>query len=340
MAPRPTRRELLALSALGLVGGCTAQGRPPLLRPKSAAMPAPRPEPGVGESILVCGEPHPVGVPVLTWRDPGGYDAYSTALRFPERAPADPPEGLRYAPGRKRPDGSEIPSGAGISALRGVVDLFVVHFDACGTSRTCFEVLHDRRKISVHFMLDLDGTLYQTLDLADTAWHARQANARSVGVEIASIGAYPPGESGVLSEWYESDERGVRVRIPERYGDGGLRARGFVGRPARPARVRGRIQGRELEMYDLTPEQYLSLARLAAALTRLFPRLRPDAPRYARGPLRGKVRREVLSDEELAAFQGILGHWHVSQDKVDPGPAFDWEGFLWRVRAEREAPAA
>ncbi len=332
----PTRRELLTLGTLGLLGACAAPRRPPRVRSEPSLPSTVEPETGPGESILVCGLPYAIGVPVLTWRDAGGYDAYSTDLRFPEHAPADPPQGLRYAPGRKRADGVEVPAGAGLAALREQVDLFVVHFDACGTSRTCFEVLHDRRKLSVHFLLDLDGTLYQTLDLADTAWHARQANPRSVGVEVANIGAWPPGEGTALSEWYATDARGVRVRIPERYGDGGVRTKGFVGRPARPWRVRGKIQGRELEMHDFTPEQYLSLARLAATLSILLPRLRPEAPRYESGPQRGAVRREVLSEQEFAAFQGMLGHWHVSADKFDPGPAFDWEGFLRRVRFERE----
>ena len=44
-------------------------------------------------------------------------------------------------------------------------------------------------------MLDLDGTIYQTLDLKEGAWHATVANGRSIGIEIANIGAYPPDES-------------------------------------------------------------------------------------------------------------------------------------------------
>jgi len=41
----------------------------------------------------------------------------------------------------------------------------VIHFDDAGTSRTCFLVLQDDRDLSVHFMLDLDGTIYQTARL-------------------------------------------------------------------------------------------------------------------------------------------------------------------------------
>ena len=78
-----------------------------------------------------------------------------------------------------------------LSTLQRVVDQFVIHFDACGTSRQCFNVLQDHRDLSVHFMLDLDGTIYQTLDLKERAWHATSSNSRSIGIEIANIGVYP-----------------------------------------------------------------------------------------------------------------------------------------------------
>jgi len=44
-----------------------------------------------------------------------------------------------------------------------------MHYDVCGVSRQYFKVLHDYRGLSVHFMLDIDGTIYQTLDLNERA---------------------------------------------------------------------------------------------------------------------------------------------------------------------------
>ena len=139
--------------------------------------------------IVVCGERVPIGVPVVLWTERGGYDAYSTELRFPSEPPKELPEGLRYQPGRKvaKGDGTtRLTSLSGTPAcgdeLRAALDQFVIHYDVCGTSRQCFKILHDRRKLSVHFLLDVDGTLYQTLDLSDTANHARQSNSRSVGI--------------------------------------------------------------------------------------------------------------------------------------------------------------
>ncbi len=63
-----------------------------------------------------------------------------------------------------------------LDLLRQKVDQFVLHFDVCGTSAQCFYVLHDRRGLSVHFMLDVDGTIYQTLDVKERAWQATKSN--------------------------------------------------------------------------------------------------------------------------------------------------------------------
>ena len=57
------------------------------------------------------------------------------------------------------------------------------------SSTQCQKVL-DKRGISVHFLIDNDGTIYQTLDLQHAAYHAGNVNRKSVGVEIAN--AYYP----------------------------------------------------------------------------------------------------------------------------------------------------
>jgi N-acetyl-anhydromuramyl-L-alanine amidase AmpD len=212
------------------------------------------------------------------------------------------------------------------------VDQLVLHYDACGLSRVCFEIL-EQRGLSVHFLLDLDGTLYQTLDLADTAWHARQANGRSIGVEIANIGAYPPGPSE-LDRWYGRDAGGIRVTLPASVGPAGVRTPGFTARPARPGRVRGVVHGVLLEQHDFTPEQYEALARLSAALVRTFPDLDLRVPADAQG----RIRADALGAGEYARFSGILGHQHVTSDKSDPGPAFDWVRFARRTRELAAGP--
>ncbi len=110
-----------------------------------------------------------------------------------------------------------------------------------GWAQGTFEVLHDLRDLSIHFMLDLDGTIYQTLDLKDQARHAtmycgaphlfllfslalicmpsiplRSANPTSIGIEIANIGAYAPGDAAApFAQWYSTDAQGQTVlRLP------------------------------------------------------------------------------------------------------------------------------
>ena len=303
-----------------------------------------------GDEIVVAGRFVHTGTRVVTWLDPGGYDAYRVERRFSplEESAWEPSHAQvkalttpnRYGLRKERllPDQIERVRGGGWdwATLTNVVDQFVLHFDVCGTSRQCFKVLQDQRGLSVHFMLDLDGTVYQTLDLKERAWHATTSNTRSVGIEIANIGAYAPGQDQPLHEWYRADEHGrVRIRLPAALGDGGIRTAGFVGRPARPDPVRGLIQGSELVQYDLTPEQYGALTRLTATLCRVFPELRCEYPRDPSG----QVMPHKLSDEQLGSYQGVLGHFHIQTNKVDPGPAFQWDRVIGGARRLLGLPA-
>ena len=136
-----------------------------------ADAPAAKRKPGAklereGDEIMVCGQLHHTGTPVLLWTDPGGYDAYRTGKRFGPLDKADLPPtkeahsrwpywfGLRKK--GLSDEAIERVRGGGwtIDELRDVVDQFVIHFDAAGTSRRCFQVLHDIRGLSVQFMLD------------------------------------------------------------------------------------------------------------------------------------------------------------------------------------------
>ena len=298
-----------------LLLGCRAE--PP---EKGVVLDSPRRE---GDEIALCGRLFDAGTPVVLWFDPGGYSAYATRPVLSEQGP----RGLRYRPAREFPDEAlasavERRGYCEPAELRASVDQLVIHYDACGLARECFRVLHDQRGLSAHFLLDVDGTLYQTLDLESQAWHARSANPRSIGIEIAHVGAFPPGQGEPAEAWYAADESGTRLRIPD--GLGGVRTPDFAGRPARPEPVRGEIHGSVYEQYDFTDAQYDALAKLTAALARLFPDLELDAPR----DVHGRVRTDALSPAELERHRGLLGHWHVTSEKIDPGPAFDWERVL------------
>ena len=197
---------------LGFVAGLVLACQAPALRPGD---PAPR----RGDEIVVCGERFHTGTPVVLWTDPGGYDAYRVEPRFESAEASAKADGkARYHTWRRGlPDDVRTRierDGWRVADLAAHVRWFVVHYDVAGTARNCFRVLQDRRGLSVHFLLDVDGTLYQTLDLKERAWHAGDANDRSIGIEIAHIGAYPAPGHEALRTWYAHDERGPRVAFP------------------------------------------------------------------------------------------------------------------------------
>ena len=146
------------------------------------------------------------------------------------------------------------------------------------------------------------------------------------------MGAYPPNDQGRLAKWYRTDGSGrTQIVLPDAE-EAHIRERPAELRPERDAPVVGQIQGRELTMYDLTPQQYRALARLTATLCSIFPGIRLDYPRDSAG----KLITRKLPDAELANYRGILGHYHVQTNKVDPGPAFQWDKLLRETRQLRE----
>ncbi len=313
-----------------------------------------------GDEIVVAGQYFHTGAPVVLWTDPGGYDAYRVERRFAafERSDWDSTRaewiakndgrvltpnryGLRAA-GLSEEQREQVRGGGwSLDQLQDRIDQFVLHYDVCGTARQCFNILHDHRGLSVHFLIDLDGTIYQTLDLKERARHATIANDRSVGVEIANMGAYQVGKPNPFDQWYATDNAGRTViTIPPRFKDGGLRVAPTAERPLRPRGdkpIVGTVQGMDLVMYDLTDAQYESLAKLSATLCTVLPRIRPDYPRDEQGRLVTRM----LTEDRFSAFGGILGHYHVQTNKQDPGPALDWDWLIDETkRLMRERPAA
>ena len=306
--------------------------------------------PRKGDEIVVAGQLFHTGTRVVTWMDPGGYDGYRVERRFApleesgwektKAAVKDIPSPNRYGlrtSGLLAPAEIERVRGGGwdLPTLQRVVDQFVIHYDVAGVSRQCFKILHDMRGLSVHFMLDIDGTIYQTVDLKERTWHATTSNTRSIGIEIANMGAYPPGAAKALEEWYPHDARGPYIRVPERFGDPMIYTKNFVGRPAHAELLHGVVQGHDLQQYDFTPEQYAALTKLTAALCKVFPNMPCDYPRDAGG----KLVTSKLPDDQLKEYHGVLGHYHVQTNKTDPGPAFDWDRVIGGARRLLGLPA-
>lgn len=306
-----------------------------------------KPAPRTGDEIVAAGQFFHTGTRVVLWMDPGGYDGYRVDRRFGENY--EPGSGITNAvqnrlisPQRydERERGLSVNEldrvwggGWDLPTLQRVVDQFVIHYDDAGTSRTCFKVLHDERGLSVHFLLDLDGTIYQTLDLKERAWHATTSNDRSVGIEIANLGARPFGDTKDFDVWYQTNISGcTTITIPARLGDGGILTKPFTGHPARPGLVRGTIQGQDLVQYDFTPQQYAALVKLTAALCRVFPKIQCRYPTDEQG----KLIPHKLPDDTLENYAGVLGHYHIQTNKLDPGPAFQWDLVIGGAKKELE----
>lgn len=246
-----------------------------------------------GTAIIAAGQPFDVGRSVVLWNDEQGFDAYQ--LRCIDQSGGccafdSPRYGTRKGFTQRT-----------LENLQGIVSQFVLHFDGCVNSRSCFKSMHNRTRpgggsgcgLSAHFMIDTDGTIYQTLDLAERAFHAEQENSISVGVEICNRGRYNPDEMHKLPpEWR-----------------------------TRPRRI-VTINGAKYDAYDFRPEQYDAIVALTRTLLRIFPKMKPEVPEK-----NGEVLMETLEDP--LSFHGIVGHLHVDLDKQkwDPG-ALDWKRIL------------
>lgn len=283
------------VSGAALIGSCSTPGSSPK-RPATVG----------SHEIVICGLTYPIDARVVRWDHRGGFNGYLETCFFDRsltlpRSPAagcDTPE--RYSVRACIID-SDDPGRSEQQLVRQYVDQIVIHYDASGTSRRCFQTLHDIRGLSSHFLIDRDGTIYQTLDVRERARHAGKANDRSVGIEIANVGAY------------ESQKA-----LSKALAEAGLES------PGRP--VTGIVQGKRLYQHRFAEAQYESLNALIRSLRKALPAVSPTLPRDGDGG----VADGVLSKSRLSRFSGVLGHQHLTGRKVDPGPAFEWSRIKFR----------
>lgn len=98
-------------------------------------------------------------------------------------------------------------SAAGTLAQRNTI---VLHITAGSTMEGAFQTFKASvapKRVSAHFIIDRDGTVYQLMSISETAWHASAVNAHSVGIEhVAVPGSLPATEeqyaaSALLVQW-------------------------------------------------------------------------------------------------------------------------------------------
>jgi len=162
---------------------------------------------------------------------------------------------------------------------------FVNHWDVCLSSKSCQNVL-DRRGISVHFLIDNDGTIYQTTDMQHGCWHAgsERANRASVGVEISN--AYYPK----YQEWYKKNDFGERPIVEEAW-----------------------VHTRKLEPFlGFYPVQIRALKALWKAI-----HVATEIPYEAPLGQFGNTSTKYEQDVKYGNFSGFVSHYHISKGKID-----------------------
>lgn len=68
----------------------------------------------------------------------------------------------------------------------------VLHISEGGTAAGVYATFLASKaphRVSAHFCVDRDGTVYQYLEISETAWHASQVNTHSIGIEHVCLSA-------------------------------------------------------------------------------------------------------------------------------------------------------
>jgi len=166
--------------------------------------------------------------------------------------------------------------------------MFVNHWDVCLSSESCSKVLN-KRGISVHFLIDNDGTIFQTLDTQHKAWHAgipryEGGNTKGIGVEISN--AYYPK----YQDWY----------VKHGFGE-------------RPIQEHGYVHGQTLKPFlDFYPVQIEALKALWKAVHQGI-NIPLEYPKNAEGFTETGVHRDC----QYGKFHGFCNHYNFIRSKID-----------------------
>ena len=166
--------------------------------------------------------------------------------------------------------------------------MFVNHWDVCLSAESCAKVLN-KRGISVHFLIDNDGTIFQMLDTQHKAWHAgipryEGGNTKGIGVEISN--AYYTK----YQDWY----------VKHGFGE-------------RPIQHHGYVHGKTLDPFlDFYPVQLEALKALWKAI-----HIGVGVPLdYPENTL-GHIETGVHKDCERGKYHGFCNHYNFTRNKID-----------------------
>ena len=165
------------------------------------------------------------------------------------------------------------------------IRLFVNHWDVCLNSKSCNDILN-RSGISVQFLIDNDGTIYQTMDMQHGAWHAgsERVNRASVGVEISN--AYYPK----YADWYVQNGYGERPMVDDAWVNG-VKLDPFMG------------------FYPEQIEAAKALWKAVASASNV--KLKTKLNQF------GKVSTKDEKEIVYGKFEGVISHYHCYKGKID-----------------------
>lgn len=182
----------------------------------------------------------------------------------------------------EHPEGMECTRVKTLNAKR-EIKRFVVHWDACLSSKSCYEVL-ENRGLSVHLSIDNDGRIWQFADLNSIGYHAKGDNQKSVGVEISNA---------------------VELKYQKEYIKNGFGPRPLI--PKSP--VHEGTYPPHLGFYPAQTEALKDLIKILRDVIGLELAVPLD--------LEGKLITKALSPSTLEQFRGVICHYHINPQKVD-----------------------
>lgn len=159
------------------------------------------------------------------------------------------------------------------------IKMFVNHWDACLNSKSCGAIIN-KRGLSMHFLIDNDGTVYQMLDMQDAAWQCgdKKVNKHSLGVEVSNA-FYTK-----YQDWYIKNGFGERPVIERSF-------------------VNGFNVGKHLGFYDVQLQALAALWEAVSFSTNTELKILESR----------KVENEVLE----CNFSGFVNHFNIKKRKID-----------------------
>lgn len=260
-------------------------------------------------NLIIANQTFHVDAPVINFREPPFWDATREVCQptLTDPSPICKPGGVPYGnlpnPYTKRyalrPALRRYGMNPPLEAVKAVIKQFVLHHDGCASADMCFSVLQNERGLSCHFLIDNDGTIYQTIDLSLMAYHASEWNVASIGVEFCNR-----GDAKKEPLYYSGGKHGPqRKPIP------------------------CKINGHTILAFEYTKPQLDGFVSLCRALQRLLPNLPAEFPQSSPG----QQSWDTLPASTTFGFSGYIGHYHLTNQKWDPGP-FDFKDFCRRLR--------